>query len=116
MYTAGLDTWLDILSERVCEHPDGHKKVAGGEKTSKGWNSNEAAAYRYPADFNSYLAQAVADLVQQRRSASLAPPEVIKPKEIHLTASGVPTVKASTVRSEAPVETSKAPTETRGVG
>ena len=35
MYTAGLDAWLDVLSERGCEH-NGHEKIAGGEKTTQG--------------------------------------------------------------------------------
>ena len=44
-----------------------HEKVAGGTKTTSGWNSNEASAY--PSDFNyyRYLAQAAAELVKQRR-------------------------------------------------
>ena len=70
MYTAGLSSWLDVLRERRCTHTS-HEKIAGGTKDkSGGWNSNEAAAY--PPDFNSYLAQAAADLVKQRR-LNLAP-------------------------------------------
>ena len=65
MYTAGFDTWLDVLRERKCEHST-HEKLAGGTKTKSGWNSNETAAY--PPDFNSYLAQAAADLIARRRS------------------------------------------------
>merc|ERR1719424_1519789 len=65
MYTAGFDAWLDVLRERKCEHST-HEKLAGGTKTKSGWNSNETAAY--PPDFNSYLAQAAADLIAQRRS------------------------------------------------
>ena len=64
MYTAGLSSWLDVLRERQCSHTT-HEKVAGGTKTGSSWNSNEAAAY--PPDFNSYLAQAAADLISQRR-------------------------------------------------
>ena len=65
MYTSGFDAWLDVLRERKCEHST-HEKLAGGTKTKSGWNSNETAAY--PPDFNSYLAQAAADLIAQRRS------------------------------------------------
>ena len=54
MYTAGLSAWLDVLRDRKCEYSS-HEKVAGGLKTTSGWNSNEAAAY--PTDFNNYLAQ-----------------------------------------------------------
>ena len=71
LYTAGFDAWLDVLRERRCEHST-HAKLAGGEKTRSGWNSNEAAAY--PPDFNSYLAQAVAALVKQRSTAVPVPP------------------------------------------
>ena len=71
LYTAGFDPWLDALRDRQCEHSS-HAKLAGGEKTMTGWNSNEAAAY--PPDFNSYLAQAVAAMVKQRSIANTAPP------------------------------------------
>ena len=63
MYTAGYDAWLDVLISRTCEH-DSHPKMAGGDKTPDGWNSHETAAY--PADFNSYLAQATAAMLKQR--------------------------------------------------
>ena len=63
MYTAGLDTWFDSINQRTCEHAT-HAKVAGGRKSSDGWNSNAAAAY--PPDFNSFVAQAFADFVRQR--------------------------------------------------
>ena len=43
----------------------------------------------------------VADLVRQRRSTTLAPPEAIKLKESRTAASDVPAVKAPTARSEA---------------
>ena len=116
MYTAGLDAWLDILSERGCE-PKGHEKVAGGEKTSQGWNSNETAAY--PADFNG---QQLSRSSRRQSCAAtplrlIAPPEAVKPKESRPTTSGVPAVKcdikAPTIHSEAPVENTNAPAETR---
>ena len=71
LYTAGFDPWLDVLRNRRCTHSS-HAKLAGGEKTKTGWNSNEAAAY--PPDFNSYLAQAVAAMVKQRSTPMTAPP------------------------------------------
>ena len=71
LYTAGFDAWLDVLRDRQCDHRS-HAKLAGGEKTKSGWNSNEAAAY--PPDFNSYLAQAVAAMVKQRSTPVAAPP------------------------------------------
>ena len=43
MYTAGLDAWFDSLDQRLCEHAT-HAKVAGGQKSSSGWNSSTAAA------------------------------------------------------------------------
>jgi len=70
LYTAGFDSWLDVLRDRQCTHST-HAKLAGGEKTKAGWNSNEAAAY--PPDFNSYLAQAVAAMVKQRSTPMEAP-------------------------------------------
>ena len=73
MYTAGLSAWLDVLRDRKCEHSS-HEKVAGGLKTTSGWNSNEAAAY--PTDFNNYLAQAAAELVNQRRLTLPSPASV----------------------------------------
>ena len=84
MYSAGFDSWLDVLRERRCEHSS-HEKVAGGTKTKSGWNSNEAAAY--PPDFNSYLAQASADLVKRRRS-DLSPPAAPREEENATAASG----------------------------
>ena len=78
MYTAGLSSWLDVLHERRCEHSS-HEKIAGGTKTkSGGWNSNEAAAY--PPDFNSYIAQAAADLVKQRRLSATSPSSPTSPR------------------------------------
>lgn len=71
LYTAGFDAWLDVLKDRQCEHSS-HAKLAGGEKTKSGWNSNETAAY--PPDFNSYLAQAVAGMVKQRSVGVVKPP------------------------------------------
>ena len=44
MYTAGFDSWLDVLSGRKCDHAK-HEKVAGGDKTADVWNSSMAAAY-----------------------------------------------------------------------
>jgi len=78
MYTAGLSAWLDVLRDRKCEHSS-HEKVAGGSKTTSGWNSNEAAAY--PTDFNNYLAQAAAELVNQRRLNLPSPSSVYTRKE-----------------------------------
>jgi len=63
MYTAGLDAWFDSINQRTCEHAT-HSKVAGGQKSSDGWNSNAAAAY--PPDFNSFVAQAFAGFIRQR--------------------------------------------------
>ena len=63
LYTSGFDSWLDVLKDRKCTH-DGHAKAAGGDKNNGKWNSGETAAY--PPDFNSYLAQAAADLVRRR--------------------------------------------------
>lgn len=120
MYTAGLDAWLDVLSERGCEHST-HEKIAGGDKSKVGWNSNEAAAY--PPDFNSYLAQAAAELIWQRRASISAVTPAIE--EVDVINTDVPTV-ASKVKvaipakqpplalSKAPAATSKAPAETLG--
>ena len=124
LYSAGFSSWLDVLRERTCEHTT-HAKIAGGTKTKSGWNSNEAAAY--PPDFNSYIAQAAADLVKQRRStlSSTAAPHVTSgpdaaiemPSESNKTkgSSFAPQPKAP-----APAETSvhpkaPAPAETLGV-
>ena len=120
MYTAGLDAWLDVLVDRGCEHSS-HEKVAGGEKSNKGWNSNETAAY--PPNFNSYLAQAVADLVRQRRTAPSTAPDATVPEKIPPTVAStivppkpkvVPPAAHPTHHPKAPAETSKAPAETWG--
>ena len=69
MYTAGLDAWFDSLSQSTCEHST-HAKTAGGSKVNDKWNSGETAAY--PPDFNSFVAQAIANFVRQRQSPAQA--------------------------------------------
>ena len=115
MYTAGLDAWFDSLDQRVCEHAT-HAKVAGGDKTSDGWNSSVAAAY--PPDFNSFVAQAFANLVRQRQSSALDPkPDVpvvsgTRPR----ASSGAPaaTASVSPAPTEMPLSDVAADTSTAG--
>ena len=123
MYTAGFDAWLDVLRERKCEHST-HEKLAGGTKTKSGWNSNETAAY--PPDFNSYLAQAAADLIAQRRSNISDPQAAEGPSSTDAAVELLPKsdkLKGSTFlprpKAPAPAETSvhpKAPAQAETLG
>ena len=97
MYTAGLDAWFDSINQRTCEHAT-HSKVAGGQKSSDGWNSNAAAAY--PPDFNSFVAQAFAGFVRQRGpEANITTATDVLPR-VQL---GLPAATAPTGGAAAPV-------------
>jgi hypothetical protein len=59
MYSPGLSTQLDSLSNILCTHSS-HSQIAGGRKTTDGWNSKPSAAY--PPDLCLMLANALASL------------------------------------------------------
>ena len=59
VFSAGFEEWLAPLNKLVCEHAS-HAEPAGGQDASGEWLSARAAAY--PADFNLYLARAIAAL------------------------------------------------------
>ena len=58
-FSAGFEEWLAPLNKLSCEHAS-HAEPAGGQNTNGEWQSARAAAY--PADFNFYLARAIAAL------------------------------------------------------
>ena len=63
VFSAGFDAWLTPLRKLSCEHA-GHAEPAGGQNTDGEWQSARAAAY--PADFNLYLARAIAALASPK--------------------------------------------------
>ena len=60
LYSSGFDEWLNPLEQLKCEHSS-HPRLAGGTLGVNGTPSSETSAY--PADFNYYLARAVASLL-----------------------------------------------------
>jgi hypothetical protein len=61
-FTSGLSPALRKLNSMLCSHTPGtHESIAGGVQNEDGkWNSADAA--KYPADFNLFIADAIAAL------------------------------------------------------
>ena len=75
-FTGGFAEWLRPLNRLTCTHSS-HGEAAGGQDANGDWKSARAAAY--PADFNLYLAKAVASLFTRSSAENVSQPDTDRP-------------------------------------
>ena len=68
LYSSGFDAWLAPLARMQCTHAT-HARVAGGKVGKEGVPSSETSAY--PANFNHYIALALASLHQNAPNGAM---------------------------------------------